>query len=136
MAVYLGNKLVDTIFRISYYKDVPRYFARTLGENTYGRLSAEDLQGLRKIKEYGFYNQKKLETVILPETVEEIGDNAFSECRNIRYIRFLSTTPPKITTRSLSTSASAPTIYVPEGCLDVYKNAENWSNHTNQLKEW
>lgn len=129
MAVYLGDKLVDVIYRISKFEDLPKYFSETLGSTLY----AEDLQGLRTIKDYGFYTQEKITRVILPETLTKIGKNAFSS--KVTSIRFLSSTPPEITTSSLPTGTSR-IIYVPAGSLETYKAAPNWSRHTNQLREW
>lgn len=134
MAVYLGNKLVDAIYRVSVYKDVPRYFARTLGGNTYGSLAAEDLQGLKSIRAYGFYNQDELETVTLPETVEHIGKNAFGECDNIRWIRFLSSTPPTVENYGLPTGGGM-IWYVPIGSLEAYQNDTYFSKYTSYLRE-
>ena len=42
--------------------------------------------GVGRVDRYAFYQCKSLETVSLPETVEDIKDVAFSECRNLKKI--------------------------------------------------
>ena len=134
MATYLGDKQIDAIYQISIYKDLPKYFSRTLGST----LGADDLQGLTSIKEYGFYNQTNLRYVTLPETVESIGNYAFSGCTNIRYgyLRFLSPTPPSVGQYSALPTGGGMTWYIPQGSLEAYENDEYFSQYTSYLKEY
>lgn len=138
MATYLGDKQIDAIYQISVFDELPNYFLRTLGSDSYGRLDAEDLQGLKIIKEYGFYNQTNLRYVTLPETVESIENYAFSGCSNIKYgyLRFLSPNPPKVGQYSALPVGGGMTWYVPQGSLEAYQNDEYFSQYTNYLKEY
>ena len=67
-----------------------------------------------------------LTSITIPNTVEEIGAGAFSGCDNLTSVICLSTQPAKI---GKTTFSGDYTIYVPLGCLSVYKNtkAKNWS---------
>lgn len=138
MTVYLGKKSIDAIYQISIFEDLPKYFSRTLGNDNYGYLRAEDLQGLKSIREYAFYNQDGLRYVILPETVESIGNYAFSGCDNIKYgyLRFLSSTPPKVGQYSALPTGSGMKWYIPQGSLEAYENDEYFSQYKSYLKEY
>ena len=138
MATYLGDKQIDAIYQISIYKDLPYYFSRTLGSSSYGSLGADDLQGLKTIKEYAFYNQDNLRYVTLTETVESIENYAFSGCDGIKngYLRFLSPTPPKVGRYSALPTGGEMKWYVPQGSLEVYQNDEYFSKYTSYLKEY
>lgn len=47
---------------------------------------------IREIKADAFYGCEALTTVEIPETVQEIGENAFKNCRSLEVIRFGGTT--------------------------------------------
>ena len=134
MTVYLGNKQIDAIYQISVFDELPKYFSRTLDST----LEAEDLQGLKNIKDYAFYNQDNLRYVTLPETVESIGNYAFSGCDNIKYgyLRFLSATPPKVGQYSALPTGGGMRWYIPQGSLEAYENDEYFSQYTSYLREY
>ena len=46
----------------------------------------EILEGIRKIDRKLMFNNNKITEVILPDSVEEIGDEAFMGCSNLKYI--------------------------------------------------
>ena len=95
-----------------------------------------------------FENNEKLESVTIPESVETIGDNAFSGCTGLQSIKMLRETPidfsSPATARGMRTRASASSIfdgvdletcilYVPEVSVDKYKAAEVWKEFKNIL---
>lgn len=43
---------------------------------------------LKKLEQYAFLNCRELETIIIPDSVEEIGNSAFEGCTNLKTIRF------------------------------------------------
>ena len=51
------------------------------------QLKAADLSGLTAVPAYAFQGCRSLETVVLPEGMEEIGDYAFSGCRGLKDLR-------------------------------------------------
>lgn len=134
MATYLGNKQINPIYQISMFDELPKYFNRTLGSS----LGADDLQGLKNIKDYAFYGQDNLRYVTLPETVESIGNYAFADCDNIKYgyVRFLSTTPPKVGQYSALPTGGGMIWYVPQGSLEAYENDEYFSQYASYLREY
>jgi hypothetical protein len=81
--------------------------------------------GIEEIYKMAFYRCKNLVEVILPESVWFIDDSAFSECFSYIRVHTYSIRPPSLGTSALPKNAQ---IYVPEGCLTVYKNNEDWKN--------
>lgn len=49
-------------------------------------LTADDFNGVTKIRQYAFYHSKKIKTLTLPSSVTEIGKSAFSSCTNLETI--------------------------------------------------
>lgn len=47
-------------------------------EGTSTEITAEDLEGATKVREYAFYNMSSLEVITLPDTITVIGQYAFS----------------------------------------------------------
>ena len=79
-------------------------------------------------------NSKKLEKIILPETLKTIEDNAFDQCSKLTIITNKSKTPAvlgkDVFVQSIYSSA---TVYVPNDAeIEAkYKDAEGWKNFTN-----
>lgn len=74
--------------------------------------------------------------IILPESLTEIEENAFSECAPLEKIEVLSAIPPVLKIHSVfvgNTIGNCLTndskIYVPQGSLDAYRNAEGWRDY-------
>ena len=130
MALYLGSNEIDVIYNIVASNELDVYINGTLS-----KITAEQIDGAKKLRNYAFYNQKSLTNVTLPATIESIGDYAFSGCSKISYVRFLSTTPPTIGRNALPTGGGMRW-YVPAGYLEVYQNAPGFSDYISYLKEW
>lgn len=79
-------------------------------------------------------NQNKdFDYILLNDCITNIDPKIFNRCHQLRYIYCLSTTPPTLkgmTTQKWVKNELAMTIYVPEGCVDAYKNAEGWKLFT------
>lgn len=132
MAIYLGSKKIETIYDIvSPIDKLESFFDTTLTS-----LDEEDLNGLTSVKDRGFYNLSSLTKVVFPATLKSIGNNAFSGCSKVSYVRFLSENPPALGTSSLPSGGNFRTIYVPSGCLETYQNADGWSSYASKLREW
>ena len=112
----------------------------------------KDGSTINKIKARAFYNNTTLKTVILPNSLAEIGDYAFYNVQlgsipgdmseefsfltipttvtkignyaftGSKYVKFKSTLPPTIGTGAFSSSAR---IFVIDGTLDLYQNTTN-----------
>lgn len=79
------------------------------------------------IPAYFFKNCDYLHVVIIPESISEIGVQAFADCPALRALNFYPTTPPTVS--NSNAFANLPTschIYVPSGCLSAYTSATNY----------
>ena len=76
-----------------------------------------------------------LHTIIIPSAVTTIGSNAFKGCTGLKSIHILPTTPPTITATTFQSLAPDCVIYVPQGCLETYQTATNWSTFASQMQE-
>jgi hypothetical protein len=78
-----------------------------------------------------FYNCGELYTIILPESITEIGEEAFALCRNLSQLDMQATTPPVIYANTFNGVKRSIPINVPKGCGEAYRNAPYWSEFTN-----
>ncbi len=85
--------------------------------------------GLKKIGKDAFHgngtgeilNQSRL---VLPASLEEIGDLAFLNCSSLRFIHCQGVTPP------VGGGFTNCTVYVPSGYGPVYRTDSNWGKYT------
>ena len=80
-----------------------------------------------QIKNNAFSGCEKLTAVVLSEKLEEIQGWAFGNCRSLNYVQCLSKTPPILAANAFTgVEKNNFTVVVPEGCVDAYRNAEGW----------
>ena len=89
-----------------------------------------------KIGNNAFRKHSLLRYVILPATIEEIGDGAFSGCKNLRQLNCHAPVPPVLGKDAFKLDAingeePAPlqeklTLLVPEASVEAYRNAPGW----------
>lgn len=96
-------------------------------------LTKVTFNNVREIEGSAFYNSKNLTEIIITESVENIGYNAFRNCTNLKNIYCERTTPPSIGGSVFRNNASGRKIYVPASSVDSYKNATNWSNYKDAI---
>lgn len=81
-----------------------------------------------------FVPQTSMTEIILPSTIENIGDEAFTCTHDsstkcyLSKVSILATTPPVLGTNVFGNKDQIK-IYVPQGCGDIYKAAEGWRVH-------
>ena len=75
-----------------------------------------------------FYKCSALITLNIPNNVTSIGKHAFVGCISLQQINVQPINPPTIYNDTFS-DYSIPLI-VPSGCVEAYKNADNWKNFT------
>lgn len=89
-----------------------------------------------------FENNTNLTDVTIPSTITSIGESAFAGCSNLKSITVNSTTPIAFPSASGTRSGSSVfdgvdkntcVLYVPEGCVEVYKAAPVWGEFANIL---
>lgn len=73
-----------------------------------------------------------LHSVTIPNTVIDIGREAFYHCDNLCYITCLSTIPPNINT-PLFNNYTFPTIYVPKESVGLYKVINGWKEYSSYI---
>lgn len=70
----------------------------------------------------------------LPETITEIGERAMGGNINLKEVIIDAITPPSIGTNVFASAHADLTIYVPDGSVDAYKSASNWSAYAGRIK--
>ncbi len=110
-------------------KDATRLDINIAGKDVsdYAFNGAENLKSVRvKARSIGSQSfSANSEMTHLCIDVDEIADDAFDDCDNLRYIYSLSTIPPKATDL-LFADCSGMSLNVPRGCKDAYENAYCW----------
>ena len=72
-----------------------------------------------------FFRCQALTEICIPASVQSIGSCAFEDCSNLTEVTVMWTTPISITNDIFSNRANA-TLYVPQDCVDAYKEADYW----------
>ncbi len=78
------------------------------------------------------FQSTALTEITIPSSVTEIGYNILNYNNVITSITILATTPPTLSSGSISGSNNCP-IYVPAESVDAYKAATNWSSLANRI---
>jgi hypothetical protein len=77
-----------------------------------------------------------LTSVTIPSSVTSIGVNAFNNSTGMSEYHFKPTTPPTLAnTNAFGDIPSDCIIYVPQGSLNAYKTATNWSQFSSKMQE-
>jgi hypothetical protein len=98
-------------------------------------------EGITKINRDAFGYCSKLADITLPSTLTYVDYDAFYEGYNAsnlgKIIRIKATTPPQLYSSSslVYNKNNLSKIIVPQGCLDKYKNASNWSTFATKMEE-
>ena len=106
----------------------------SIGEWTFSNCSnlteIEILEGVTSLGAFSFYNCSKIETLILPSTLEFIGEKAFGEQFANREVGIVVTSyannPPELESGSFY---MIEYILVPFESVEDYKNDDNWGNY-------
>ena len=89
-------------------------------------------EGTKGIASSAFTGCSDLTSVTIPNSVTSIGDGAFSGCSGLTSVTSYIESPFEITSDVFkSCLGNSPTLYVPKGKVEAYKNTAGWNVFTN-----
>ena len=89
-------------------------------------------EGIKIIGGNAFFGCSGISGINIPGSVESIGASAF-EGTGMIYAIIYAAVPPAIEEDSLPDVSSGIKIYVPEGCVEIYRAAPVWENYYSQI---
>ena len=99
-------------------------------------MSITILDGVISIGSNAFQACYGLTSITIPDSVTDIESYAFRYCYGMSEYHFKPTTPPTLAnTNAFTGIASDCVIYVPQGSLNAYKTATNWSQFSSYMQE-
>lgn len=120
--------LVQSIIVIGRMQSSDFGFARS-----YRNCSLIDLSrttGYTEVPSWSFEGAEALIKLILPASVERIGNNVFSGCKNLSELYCYATTPPEVSENAFYGVESALVIKVPASAVSLYQKANGWKSFT------
>ncbi len=89
---------------------------------------------VRSIMPAAFFNNKSLQSVILPLNIQYIGASAFNGCSFLTRLEILATKVPTLDfTNAFSNTNANLQIKVPASSLSAYQSATNWSTYSTKI---
>lgn len=85
------------------------------------------------IEENAFKNCSSLTQITLPASIDIIKDGAFCGCSNLKFIYCEATIPPQCNSQCFADIPSDVCLYVPKGCVELYKKAIGWNKINNMI---
>ena len=100
-----------------------------INNNPIGK-NIEIQEGVTHIGKYAFYNCQSIENIVLPSSINSIGQNAFNTCPYLLTIHAAMEYPPIIEYNVFANCGSlyGITLYVPQNSLAQYRKANVWSS--------
>ena len=92
--------------------------------------------GVTSIGNYVFQQCSSLSSITIPSGVTSIGNYAFGSCYGVAEYHLKPTTPPTLSNKNAFNEIPRDCIiYVPQGCLEAYQNATNWTTYASKMQE-
>lgn len=92
--------------------------------------------GVTSIGSDAFMDCYSLASITISEGVTSIAGGAFYCCYGMAEYHLKPTTPPTLfSTNAFESISSDCVIYVPQGCLEAYRNATNWATYASKMQE-
>lgn len=87
--------------------------------------------GVASIPAYTFQSMAA-SNIVLPSTINSIGNYAFSDCGDLISLTIYAQTPPSCSSNTFSnfTNKGNCTVFVPKESVELYSNAEYWKDFT------
>ena len=86
------------------------------------------LDAITEIAPYAFSRQEGMKQIMLPSTIQKIGDCAFIFCIELKGIYSLMETPCVVSKNTFNSINSDCCLYVPEGKKSAYLAADGWKD--------
>ncbi len=97
-------------------------------------LKELDISSVVTISQYGIRGCTSLEVLVLPATLESVGDWGIIEFTNLKTIICYATTPPNLSSDGKFLDCDNLTrIYVPAESVSAYKSNSDWSSFSNMI---
>ena len=104
----------------NYWKEAPIWISN--GED-YISPFIRDIHNFEANGEYTYYNNEKITTIILPDSINELGTAAFRRCKKLKEVVNFPKGITKISNRLFSGCSSLESIVLPEGITSIEKLA-------------
>lgn len=92
-------------------------------------------ESITEIKQYSFMHISDLQTITIHENVESIGTKAlYNDFSANLKVYCKATTPPTLGNNVFYKSLPGLKIYVPQDCVETYKNHEDWSEYNSLIE--
>ena len=88
---------------------------------------------ITSIPEKAFFDCSKLDSIIIPESVTEIGNSVFTRCLTLKMVYCQSTTPPTLGENAFSNISREAKICVPKNSVALYKSANGWKDYASKI---
>lgn len=132
---YSGNIVISE----TVYYSGANYTVIGIGEQAFKNSFISSLklpETLTYIKQEAFTTCFSLSELSIPASVTEIGASCFWVCPDLKKVYSYASTPPTCTGTNVFTymQYNNATLYVPYGCLSLYKNAYGWKDFPNFME--
>lgn len=136
----IGNGAFDSCRGIVGEISLPQI--KSIGSDAFAfsGITSIDLTGapITEIGSYAFEKMSALKKITISANVTKFCADIFLYSSNLSEIHLLSTIPAVLETDALKISDNdvySGIIYVPQGYLETYKNAEGWSTYADRIQE-
>ena len=121
--IITAGEMYDAFDRVTYVDNSnanDTYFGRDYLECDVLRIETLILpNGLQEIGDFALHNARHLEQITIPASVTRIGESAFEECRSLGSVTFAGTALREIDDWAFYKCHSLKTIKIPEGVTEV-----------------